>query len=220
MEMTPERWSYTREYLRRTFGAEDEHLAHLMKEAVASGLPDIAVSPEVGKLLALLVSTTEGRTAIEVGTLAGYSAIWIARALKPGGRLYTIEAVPRHADFAERALAEAGVADRVEVRRGTGLDELERLSEELPPASVDFLFLDAVKMEYPAYFAKARGLIRPGGWLVADNVLGTGSWWIDDEGNASRRAVDELNRALASDPAFLATGVPLREGLLLARRLG
>lgn len=219
MEMTPERWQYTRAYLSSTFGDVDAHLAGLMQEAVSAGLPNIAVSPEVGRLLSMLVSTTEGRCAIEVGTLAGYSAIWMARALQDGGKLYTIEAEDKHATFAQQQLARAGVADRVEVLRGEGLDVLDRLARELAAGSVDFVFLDAVKTEYPAYFEKVRPLLKVGGWLVADNVLGAGSWWIDDEDNASRKAVDELSRTVASDPHFMATAVPLREGLLLARRI-
>lgn len=218
MEMTPDRWTYTNDYLRRTFGDVDEHLAGLMDEAVRAGIPAISVSPDVGRLLQLLVSTTGGQRVIEVGTLAGYSAIWMARGLRPGGKLYTIEPNEKHAAFAEEQVRKAGVADRVEVIRGTGLEVLERLAKELGPSSVDLVFLDAIKTEYPAYFEKARDLIRPGGWLVADNVLGAGDWWIDDEQHPSRQAVDRLNRTLAADPDFLATLVPLREGVLLARR--
>ncbi len=219
MDMTPERWNYTRDYLRKTFGDEDAHLAGLMQEAVRAGLPDIAVSPEVGRLLTLLVQTSEGRRGIEVGTLAGYSAIWLARGLRDDGKLYTIEAEDKHAAFAEEQLARAGVAERVEVIRGKGLEVLDRLAAELGPGSVDFVFLDAIKTEYPDYFRKVRPLIKVGGWLIADNVLGAGNWWVDDEQNASRQAADELNRTLASDPDFLATAVPLREGVLLARRI-
>lgn len=218
MEMTPERWAYTNDYLHRTFGDVDDHLAGLMADAVAQGIPAIAVSPEVGRLLQLLVSTTEGRCVVEVGTLAGYSAIWMARGLRQGGKLYTIEPAEKHAAFAEEQFRRAGVADRVEVIRGKGLEVLDRLADELGPSSVDLVFLDAIKTEYPAYFAKARPLIKAGGWLVADNVLGAGDWWIDDEQHPSRQAVDELNRTLVSDPDFLPTLAPLREGVLLARR--
>lgn len=216
--MTPERWRYTSEYLKTTFGAQDEHLAGLMDEAVAAGLPDIAVSPDVGRLLELLTSTTRGRLAVEVGTLAGYSAIWIARGLAADGRLVTIEPEPKHADFAEAQLARAGVGDRVTVRRGLGLDVLAALGEELEPGSVDVLFFDAVKKEYPDYFRLGRDLVAPGGLLIADNVLGTDAWWIDDEGHDSREAVDALNRALAADPDFNAVALPIREGVLVARR--
>jgi caffeoyl-CoA O-methyltransferase len=219
MQMTPDRWTYTRDYLRRTFGAQDDHLEGLMEEAVRAGLPDIAVSPEVGRLLMMMAQTTQGRLAIEVGTLAGYSAIWLARGLQEGGKLYTIELDPKHADFAEQQLAKAGVIERVELLRGAGLEVLDDLVARLQPGSVDVLFVDAVKTEYPAYFAKARALIGVGGWFIADNVLGAGDWWIDDEEHRSRAAVDELSRTLAADEDFEACCVPLREGVLLARRV-
>lgn len=218
MEMTPKRWAYTADYLRRIFGESDDHLAHLMEEAVARGLPDIAVSPDVGRLLMILTSMTQGERAVEVGTLAGYSAIWIARGLRPSGRLITIEPADRHADFAEEQFAKAGLADKVEVRRGFGIEELERLTAELGPDSVDVLFLDAVKKEYPEYWRVGRSLIRPGGLLIADNVLGAGSWWIDAEDDPARIGADTLNRAVAADPQFEAVAVPIREGVLVARR--
>jgi caffeoyl-CoA O-methyltransferase len=218
VKMTPERWRYTAAYLRETFGRQDEHLDGLMDRAVAHGLPDIAVSADVGRLLTILTSMTRGRLAVELGTLAGYSAIWIARGLRPDGRLVTVEADPRHADFAEAELAAAGVADRVEVRRGQGLEVLEALGAELAPGSVDVLFLDAVKTEYPDYFRRARPLVAPGGLVIADNVLGSSRWWIDHEGDPDREGADALNRALADDPEFEAVAVPLREGVLIARR--
>lgn len=219
MEMTPERWSYTREYLSRTFGQQDDHLAGLMDDAKAAGLPDIAVSADVGWLLKLLTATTRGRLAIEVGTLAGYSGIWIARGLSDRGRLHTIEIEERNADFAAEQFKKAGVGDRVVLERGAGLEVLPKLAAELAPGSVDVAFIDAVKMEYPAYWRHLRPLIAVGGWFIADNVLGAGSWWIDSEDNASRNAVDELNRTLAADADFETTCVPLREGVLLARRV-
>lgn len=216
--MTEARWRYTTAYLKETFGAQDAHLAGLMDRAVAAGLPDIAVSADVGHLLRMLTTTTRGRLAIEVGTLAGYSAIWIARGLREHGRLITIEADDTHADFAERELAAAGVADRVEVRRGDALAVLDTLGRELSPRSVDLVFLDAVKSDYPAYFEAVRPLVAPGGWLLADNVLGSSRWWIDHEGDPNREGAHALNVALAADPEFEAVAVPLREGVLLARR--
>lgn len=217
MAMTPERWAYTSDYLRRTFGREDGTLEGLRERALAAGLPDIAVSGDVGRLLSLLASTTRRRLAIEVGTLGGYSAIWIARGFAPG-KLVTIEYEERHADFAEAELDRAGLAERVEVRRGAGLGVLDALSREHGPGSVDFAFIDADKREYPAYWERLRPLLAPGALFVADNVLGTSSWWIDDEAHPAREAVDALSRALAADPEFDAAGVPIREGLLIARR--
>jgi len=218
--ITPERWEYTNEYLRDVFGAQDAHLGALMERAVEHGLPDIAVSAPVGRLLMMLTSMTRGRVAIEVGTLAGYSGIWIARGLKRGGRLITIEKEPLHADFAQQAFADAGVADRVEVRRGGGLDVLPTLARELQPESVDVVFLDAIKSEYPEYWRIVRPLIAPGGLILIDNILGGGDWWIDDEGNPSREGAATVSRMIANDPEFEAVAVPLREGVLIGRRTG
>jgi len=220
MEMTPDRWRYTTDYLKRTFGQQDPHLDGLMADAVESGLPDIAVSADVGRLLKIMTAMTRGRLALEVGTLGGYSAIWLARGLREGGRLITIESNELHAEFAQQQFLKAGVQDSVDLRLGSGIEVLEALGSELAPLSVDVLFLDAVKTEYPDYFRVARPLIAPGGLLIADNVLGSGTWWIDDEGNEARQGADALNRSLAADPDFEAVAVPLREGVLVARRVG
>jgi predicted O-methyltransferase YrrM len=229
MQMTPERWEYTCRYLREVFGAQDRHLANLMRDAVAAGLPDIAVSADVGRLLMILTSMTRGRLALEVGTLAGYSGIWIARGLKPGGRLLTIESEPAHAAFAREQFRTSGVEDRVSVREGKALDLLPQLVRELDPGSVDFVFLDAVKEEYPRYWELAKPLIGAGGLIVIDNILGggcrpggssQGGWWIDSAGNPSREAAVKVSRMIANDPDFEAVAVPIREGVLIGRRMG
>lgn len=219
MDMTDERWRYTGEYSREVFGHQDAHLAGLMTEAVAGGLPDIAVSADVGRLLMILTSMTRGKLAIEVGTLGGYSAIWIARGLAGDGRLITIEREPLYADFAQAQFARAGVADRIEGRRGAALDILPQLATDLEAGSVDVVFLDAVKTEYPDYWAIVRPMIAPGGLILADNVLGAGSWWIDNEDDPSRIAADRFNRLVASDPDFEAVAAPLRQGVLIGRRM-
>ncbi len=216
--MTSKRWAYTTGYVQEVFGRQDEHLAGMMAEAVAAGMPDIAVSADVGRLLMVLTSTTRGRLALELGTLAGYSAIWIARGLAPGGRLITIEVEPAHAKFARRQIERAGVGERVEVREGAALRLLPGLAAELGPACLDVTFIDAEKSEYPEYWRLLRPLVAPGGLLMADNVLGSSSWWIDDEDHPARRAADRLNRAVAADREFEATIVPLRAGVLVARR--
>jgi predicted O-methyltransferase YrrM len=217
--MNADRWRYTSDYLREVFGAQDAHLAGLMHQAVAAGLPPIAVSADVGRLLQLLTSMTPGRLALELGTLAGYSAIWLARGLAPGGRLITVELDEDRAAFAEAQIARAGLAERVEVRRGAALDALDALREELAPGSVDVLFLDAVKRDYLAYFERARPLLAVGGLVIADNALGSSAWWIDHEGDPEREGAHALNERLASDPDFIAAAVPLREGLAIARRV-
>jgi caffeoyl-CoA O-methyltransferase len=213
MAMTPERWDFINEYAREVFGDQDEQLATLMDRAEQAGLPRIAVSPDVGKLLYILTSMTRGRLAMELGTLGGYSGIWIARGLAADGKLMTIEVDDAHAAFAENEFRRAEVADRVEIVRGQALDVLEHLKGSLERQSVDFAFVDARKSEYVEYFELMRDLIAPGGLIVADNVYATGRGWID-EGYGT----DDFNRLVAADPEFDATATPMREGLLVARR--
>jgi caffeoyl-CoA O-methyltransferase len=215
MAMTAERWRFLGGYANELFGADDDQLDSLMERAVAAGLPRIAVSPDVGHLLRILTSLTPGRLAIELGTLAGFSGIWIARGLAADGRLLTVEYDDRHADFAEAEFARAGLGDKVEVIRGAALDVLPRLAARVGPASVDFAFVDATKSEYVEYLKAIKPLLAPGGLLVADNVYGTGEGWID-EGHGT----DDFNRAVAADPDFDATITPMREGVLIARRAG
>lgn len=213
MPMTPERWNYLGDYADDVFGQYDDHLAGLMSRAVDAGMPPIAVSADVGRLLKILVSLTEGKLAIELGTLGGYSAIWIARGLAPGGRLLTVEYKDDHADFAQSELEKAGVADRVQILRGAALDLLPRIADEVGEGAVDFAFIDAVKTEYVDYYRLLKPLMKPGGLLVADNVYATGAGWID-EGYGT----DEFNRLIAADPDFDAVATPMREGVLIARR--
>jgi caffeoyl-CoA O-methyltransferase len=225
MKMTEALWDRTSAYLDEVFGREDAHLASLMERAVAAGLPDIAVSAEVGRLLSLLTSMAGGgrgaRLALEVGTLGGYSAIWIARALAPGGRLITLEPEDAHASFAERMFEEAGVADRVEVRREAGLEGIPSLREEFGHDCFDLVFLDAIKTEYSGYAREAKPLLTRGGLLLADNVISAGSWHVAEEAGSSedRNAIDAFNRGIAADPDYEAACVVNREGLLVARRV-
>lgn len=219
MDMNRERWAYIQEYSREVFGRQDAHLAGLMEEAVEIGLPNIAVSADVGRLLMILTSMTRGQLAIELGTLGGYSGIWIARGLKPGGRLITIEREPAHADFAKVQFERAGVDDRIELRCGAALDVLPKLAQELDPNSVDLVFIDAVKVEYTQYWRMVRPLIAPGGLVLADNVLGGGTWTIDNEDDPHRHAVDTFSRLVSEDPQFEAVVVPLRQGVLVGRRI-
>lgn len=223
IDMNPRRWRLTCDYLDEVFGRQDEHLAGLMPQAVEAGIPDIAVSASVGRMLLCLGRLVDATLIVEVGTLAGYSGIWLARGLADGGRLLTIEPNDLHADFAQRAFADAGVGDRVDIIRGYGTPELEKLAGERA-GQADLIFLDAIKSEYPHYLPHAKKLLRPGGLLVADNMLGGGDWWIDTgegkEGgkNASRDGADTVNRRVAQDPDFEAFCVPLREGVLVARK--
>jgi predicted O-methyltransferase YrrM len=210
-------------YVAEVFGRPDDQLRSLMTRAVAADLPDIAVSADVGRLLTLLAGTTnQGRgpsLAIELGTLAGYSGIWLARGLAAGGRLITVELEPRHADFAEREFQAAGVADRIELIRGAALTVLPQLAKRFGPASIDLAFIDAVKTEYPDYFRLLKPLLRPGALFIADNALGSDWCMTDPPGSsANRDAVDKLNRTVAADPDFETACVTNRQGVLIARR--
>jgi predicted O-methyltransferase YrrM len=218
MDLTPERWRATEQYLAEVFGSQDEILAAAVAEAAAGGLPPIAVSAEVGRLLMILTSMTPGRLAVELGTLGGYSGTWIARGLAEDGRLITVDADHHHADVAQRQFDRAGLADRVEIRRGRALEVLDDLEGELGADSVDVAFIDAEKVEYPEYARRLRPLIAPGGLLIADNVLGTGGTWIDDLTHPGMAAVDNMNRMVAAWPDFETVIVPLRQGVLVARR--
>ena len=220
MTMTGDRWEYTNRYAREVFGSEDEVLTGLLDAARSEQLPDWAVSADIGRLLQILTTMTQGRLALEIGTLGGYSAIWIARGLAPHGRLITIERDARHASFAEGQFVAAGLQDRITVRRGDALDVLPVIAEEVGLESLDLVFVDADKTEYPDYFEAVRPLIAPGGVLVVDNVFGTGSTWIDDLSDAGTRATDRMNRTIAADPWYVSTALAARQGLLVARRVG
>ncbi len=212
--MTDARWRFFSEYASELFGDRDTQMSTLMERAEKAGLPSISVSSDVGRLLSLLAASTRGRVAVELGTLGGYSAIWIARGMPDSGKVITIEYEDKHADFAEAEFERAGLSDRIEVIRGPALEVIPSLAGPIGLGGVDFAFIDAVKEEYTAYFQELKPLIAVGGIVVADNVYGTGRGWID-EGYGT----DEFNRHVASDNDFESTIAPMREGVLIARRV-
>ena len=144
-------------YFADTLGAQDDVLAAALAASDAAGLPAISVSPCQGKLLHLLARMQAARNILEIGTLGGYSAIWLARALPPGGTLITLEALPKHAEVARANLARAGLEDVVDVRVGAALDSLPKLAAEGRPP-FDLAFIDADKANNPEYFSWARKL--------------------------------------------------------------
>lgn len=233
MEMSGAKWGATAEYLREVFGSGglSTTLAGHAERAEKAGLPPIAITPEVGRLLAVLTrlaSRGPGATglAVEVGTLGGFSGMWIASGLPESGKLITIEADAKHARFARSEIDAAGMTRRVEVREGLGIPELTRLSRELGEMSLDVAFIDAEKTEYSAYAGLLKPMVRVGGLFIADNALGSGSWWITDRAGEvsgpawkAKDAVDRFNRELASDPEFEAACVPIREGVAVAVRV-
>lgn len=218
MPIDEARWASTNAYAREVFGREPDHIRANRQAAEAAGLPSWAVTPEVGRLLALLAATTRGRSALEIGTLGGYSALWLLEGMQPDGRIITLESVDRHADLAEREFARCGVAARVEVRRGNALELLPDIALELGPGSLDLVFIDADKVSYPDYYEATAGLVTPGGLLLVDNIFGSSGAWIDDLTHPDAAATDRMNRRAAADDRFDAAGVFVRAGLLVSRR--
>jgi predicted O-methyltransferase YrrM len=199
-------------YLAGLFGREDDVLLALREEADRTGLPPISISPDMGRLLQVLLTAIGARRVLEVGTLGGYSGIWIARALPPiGGRLLTLELDPAHADFAARYFVRAGVAERVEIRVGRALELLPALDGE----RFDAIFLDADKEPLPTYLEWGLRLVRPGGLIIADNALWGGRVLDDRNDDDATRAVREFNRRFAGDPRLLGIVVPTHDGVAI-----
>jgi predicted O-methyltransferase YrrM len=199
------------DYLATLFAPEDEVLAALREEADRSGLPPIAISADTGRLLQVLLTAIGARRVLEVGTLGGYSSIWMARALPPGGRILSIEIEARHAEFARRWLVRARVHDRVEVIVGRALDVLPSLDGE----SFDAVFLDADKEPLPTYLEWALRLVRPGGLILADNALWGGRVLDERVTDEATLAVREFNRRFASDPRLISILVPTHDGVAI-----
>jgi caffeoyl-CoA O-methyltransferase len=200
------------EYISGLFGAEDELLASLREEADRTGLPPIAISADEGRLLQVLLTAIGARRVLEVGTLGGYSAICMARALPPGGKLLTIEIDEGHAAFARRYIERAALSDRVEIRVGRALDVLPSLDGE----RFDAVFLDADKEPLPTYFEWGLRLVRPGGLLIGDNALWGGRVYENENADDRTRGVREFNRRMATDPRVLGIIVPTHDGVAVA----
>lgn len=200
------------EYITSLFARDDDVLAALREAADREGLPPISIGAVTGRLLQVLISAARAERVLEVGTLGGYSAIWMARALPPSGRLVTIEIDERHADFARRYFTRAGLDDRIEVRVGRALDVLPAFDGE----RFDVVFLDADKEPLPTYLDWSLRLLRPGGLLVADNALWGGRVLDPTTEDEGTRGVREFNRRLATDERLRGTIIPVGDGLAVA----
>ncbi|HEY2283780.1 MAG TPA: O-methyltransferase [Solirubrobacteraceae bacterium] len=169
-----ERWTAVDRYIADHLIPADPALEAALADSDAAGLPSIAVTPNQGKLLELLARIHGARRILELGTLGGYSTIWLARALPAGGRLITLEADPRFAEVARANIARAGVSDAVELRVGAALETLPQLHAE-GAGPFDLIFIDADKQNYPGYFEWSLKLSRPGTVIVGDNVVRDGA---------------------------------------------
>jgi len=196
-------------YLSEHYWTEDDLQREVRADTAQRG-PSIEVSAEAGRLLALLVHLTGATHILEVGTLFGYSGIWMARELPPGGRLDTIEIEPLHADAAEHWFEEAGVSDRVTVHRGAAVDVLPTLT-----GPYDMAFIDADKGGYPAYTRMALQLLRPGGLLVADNAI-RGGRIVESNGGADIDGIRTMHDMLTGNPRLMATTLPVGDGMAIA----
>ena len=197
------------EYIASLFARDDDVLAALREAADREGLPPISISAVTGRLLQILLSAIGAERVLEVGTLGGYSGIWMARGLPASGRLVTIEVDERHAEFARRYFARAALDDRIDLRIGRALDVLPAFDGE----RFDAIFLDADKEPLPTYFEWALRLLRPGGLLIADNALWGGRVLDPETADEGTRGVREFNRRMASDERVRGTIVPVGDGL-------
>ena len=202
--MTLDRWTEVDVYIEGLLVPPDPVLEAAIKATTDAGLPLHQVAPNQGKLLAVLARAIGARRILEIGTLAGYSTIWLARALPPGGSLLTLEADPAHAEVARANLARAGLAGVVEVRIGRGLDTLPQLAAE-GRGPFDLVFIDADKPSYTAYLDWAIRLARPGSLIIADNVVRNGA--VTDAGSEDPRVqgVRRFMTAVAAEPRVTAT---------------
>jgi predicted O-methyltransferase YrrM len=201
-----EQWSAVDTYLADRLLGDDPALAAALAANAAGGLPAIDVSPLQGKLLHLLARSAGARRILEVGTLGGYSTIWLARALPPHGRLITLEIDFHHAEVARANLDRAGLGDRVEVRIGPALDTLAALAEE-DGEPFDLVFIDADKQNNANYVQAAIGLSRPGALIVVDNVVREGRVLDADSEDAMIQGTRGLFDILADEPRLDATAI-------------
>jgi predicted O-methyltransferase YrrM len=202
--MSIEQWSAVDRYITDLLLPADPTLDAALADSAAAGLPSINVSSTQGKLLHLLARAQSARSILEIGTLGGYSTIWLARALAKGGRLITLEAEPMHAAVARTNIARAGLADVVDIRLGPALDTLPRLlSEGLGP--FDFVFVDADKENNADYFCWSLKLTRPGSLIIVDNVVRKGAVINADTDDSKVQGVRRFFEMLAAEPRVSAT---------------
>ena len=202
--MAEERWAAVDRYLTDLLVPSDPALDAALAASAAAGLPAIQVAPNQGKLLALLVQLGSAHRVLEIGTLGGYSTIWMARALPADGRLITLEADPKHAEVAGENIGRAGLADVVELRLGPALETLPQLAAQgVDP--FDFVFIDADKPNNPEYFAWALRLSRPGSVIVVDNVVLDGTVIDADSADPGIQGTRRLHELIAAERRVSAT---------------
>ncbi len=196
-------------YVRDTFAVEDEILSTIRSEIPRRGLPEITIKPEEGRFLQFIVAASGARAAVEIGTLGGYSGVWIARGLPAGGKLTTLELSEKHAAVAADHFEMAGVADKVDIRVGDAHELLLDLAHEGP---FEFLFIDAEKEGYPAYLDWAEANLRPRGIVAGHNAFGFGTIADSSDSDPGVAPIRLFNERLANDDRFISIVFPAGDG--------
>lgn len=202
------KWTSAERYLENLLAAGDEVLTHILEQNRTSALPSIDVPALLGKFLALMISLTDARRALELGTLGGYSTIWMARALPAGGRLITLELESKHAEIARGNFNKAGVADRVEIRLGRAADSMRAMAAG-GEAPFDLIFLDADKHGLPEYLKLSLNLSHPGTVIIADNVVRDGKVADPTNPDPNVRGVQRFLELVSAEPRLSATALPM-----------
>ncbi|MEO8577217.1 MAG: O-methyltransferase [Gemmatimonadales bacterium] len=204
--MSQELWTSVDTYLGEVLVRQDQHLSDAVAASDAAGLPSIQVSPPQGKLLEIMIEMMGAKTILEVGTLGGYSTIWMARSLPADGRVVTIEIDPKHAQVAQENFNRAGLGDKIELRTGNARDILPVMIDE-GAGPFDFAFIDADKASNPDYFGWALDMSRPGSVIIVDNVIRDGHIIDADSDDASVKGVRRLNEVMAGNPRISVTAL-------------
>jgi len=204
--MNQEVWTAVDQYIKALLLTSDPVLDAALKASVEAGLPTIQVSPPQGKLLHVLARLCGARRILEIGTLGGYSTIWLVRALPPGGQVVTLEADPKHAEVARANFARAGLSGLIELRLGPALDSLPQIAkEDLGP--FDLIYIDADKSAMAEYFDWALKLSRPGSVIISDNVIRHGGVIDAASDDPDIQGVRRFNERVAAEPRVSATEI-------------
>jgi predicted O-methyltransferase YrrM len=199
-------WTAVDRYISEQLVPEDPALVAALKASAAAGLPEIQVAPNQGKFLSMLVQLMGARSILEIGTLGGYSTIWLGRALPKDGRLITLEVDPKHAEVSRSNIERAGLSQVVEVRLGSALESLPKIAAERR-GPFDLIFIDADKASIPQYFTWSLELSRPGSLIVVDNVVRGGAVIEPNSDDESVQGVRKFFSMLATEPRVTATAL-------------